>query len=155
MKYIRSFEEFISEGIVKKVIADKLRAKSLISESERKFISLKEQLEKIGIKDENANDYVEDCYNIIMPLIRAKMLLEGYNSSGSGAHEAEVAYMKLLGFEEKEVRFTNQIRFFRNGILCYGKQFDAEYGNKVIKFLNMIYPKLRDISKEALNVKPR
>ena len=112
-------------------------------------------MEKIGIKDENANDYVEDCYNIIMPLIRAKMLLEGYNSSGSGAHEAEVAYMKLLGFEEKEVRFTNQIRFFRNGILCYGKQFDAEYGNKVIKFLNMIYPKLRDISKEALNVKPR
>ncbi len=155
MKYLKPFEEFINEGIVKKVIADKSRAKSLILESERKFISLREQLEKIGIKDENANDYVEDCYNIIMPLIRAKMLLVGYNSSGSGAHEAEVVYMKLLGFEEKDVHFANQIRFFRNGILYYGKQFDAEYGNKVINFLNKIYPKLKDILKEDLNAKPK
>lgn len=155
MKYLKPFEEFINEGIVKKVIADRLRAKSLISESERKFISLKEQLEKMGIKDENANDYVEDCYNIIMPIIRAKMLLDGYNSSGYGAHEAEVAYMKLLWFEEKEINFANQLRFFRNGILYYGKQFDAEYGNKVINFLNKIYPKLKDILKEALNDKPK
>jgi len=41
-------------------------------------------------------------------------------------------------------RFMNDLRFFRNGILYYGKDFDAEYGKKVLDFLNNIYPKLKE-----------
>lgn len=143
MRPVKPFSEFIEKGIVKKVREDKERAKSLISESERKLNSLKEQLEKIGIKEENANDYVEYCYDTIMYLLRAKLYIEGYKSSGQGAHAAEVAYMKELGFGEKKVQFLDQLRYFRNGILYYGKMLDKEYANKVVDFTKRIYPELR------------
>ena len=39
--------------------------------------------------------------------------------------------------------FTNDLRYFRNGILYYGKSFDKEYGEKVLDFLNKTYPKLK------------
>ena len=47
----------------------------------------------MGIDDDNANSIVKDCYDIIMELIRAKLLLDGYSSSGQFAHEAEVSYL--------------------------------------------------------------
>ena len=77
-----------------------------------------------------------------MELIRAKMLLEGYNASGQGAHEAEVSYLRVLGFSEKDVQFADQMRFFRNGMLYYGKILDKEYAEKVVDFVKQTYPKL-------------
>ena len=139
------FEEFIKEGIVRKIGANKERAKSLVAESERKMSSLKERLEKIGIKNENANDYVEYCYDIIMHLVRAKLYLEGYSANGIGAHEAEVSYLRILKFTEKEIRFADQMRYFRNGTLYYGSSLDAEYAKKVVEFTKQMYSKLREI----------
>ncbi len=77
-------------------------------------------IQKIKLSDSNANSFVKSCYDILMELIRARMILEGYNASGFGAHEAEVSYMRILGFNENDVQFTDQIRFFRNGMLYYG-----------------------------------
>ena len=74
-----------------------------------------------------------------MELIRAKMLLEGFNSSGKGAHEAEVAYLRELKFSESDVQFANQLRYFRNGITYYGKRFNKDYALKVLGFLDKIY----------------
>ena len=91
---------------------------------------------------ENANDYIEYCYNIIMNLIRAKLLLDGYSSSGNYSHEAEISYLRKLGFEEKELNFINEMRYFRNGILYYGQFLDKEYAEKVINFLNQNYKRL-------------
>lgn len=145
MRALKRFEEYIQEGVVRRVKINKERAKSLLIESERKMFSLKERLEKLGIKNENANDYVEYCYDIIMHLIRAKLYLEGYSISGQGAHEAEVSYLRILGFAEKEVLFADQIRYFRNGILYYGTSLDLEYAQKVIEFTNKIYPKLKNL----------
>ncbi len=144
MRYLKQFNEYMEEGVVKKIKKDSERAKSLISESERKTKSLKENINKIGIKEENANDYVEYCYDTIMLLIRAKMYLDGYNSSGQGAHESEIAYTRFLGITEKEILFLDQLRYFRNGILYYGKRLDKEYAEKVIEFSNRIYPKLKN-----------
>ena len=59
---LKQFEEYITGGIVKQVKANPERAKSLILEAERRINSLNERLTKLGIKDENANDYVEYCY---------------------------------------------------------------------------------------------
>jgi len=142
MRAIKSFDEFIKEGIVKKQGVDKSRADFLIKESENSYKFLMSVLEKIGVNDKNANDIIKDCYDIIMELIRAKMLLEGYNASGAGAHEAEVSYMKILGFDEKSVQFADQIRYFRNGMLYYGTILDKEYAEKVFEFLNKIRKKL-------------
>jgi hypothetical protein len=135
MKTLKHFEEYLEEGIVKKQTPDNSRAENLVKESERKSNSLKLILEKIGITDENANDIIEYCYDIILNIIRAKMLRKGYGSSGLGAHEAEVSYLRKIGVSEPDVQFMNQLRYFRNGILYYGKRFDKEYAEKVIVFL--------------------
>jgi len=142
---LKGFEDYIHDGVVRKVSRNTERAKSLIDESERKFASLKEKIEKIGIRDDNANDYVENCYDIIMRLIRSKLYLEGYYSSGFGAHEAEVSYLKVLGFDENDVRFTDKLRYFRNGISYYGTCLDKEYAEKVVDFTKRIYRELKKI----------
>ncbi len=147
MRRLRLFEDFMDEGIIRKTTPNKERARSLIAESERKMHSLKEQLEKIGIKDENANDYVEHCYDIIMHLIRAKLYLEGYSVSGQGAHEAEISYLRVLKFTENDVRFMDQMRYFRNGMLYYGNVFDKEYADKALEFMNRACCRLKELLK--------
>ncbi len=145
MRILRKFEEFLKEKIVKKQNPDKERAENLIKESERKFNSMGMTLDKVGLNNENSNDIVENCYDILLYLIRSKMLYDGFNSSGKGAHEAEVSYLRILNFSETEVQFMNQLRYFRNGIMYYGKRFDEEYGKKVLEFLDKIKPKLNKL----------
>ncbi len=82
MRGIRNFEEFIKENIVKKQSIDKSRAEFLIKESENSYKNLLEMLQKIKLSDNNANNFLKSCYDILMELIRAKMLLERYNASG-------------------------------------------------------------------------
>ena len=147
MRVIKSFEEFIKEGIVNKASPDKQRAENLFFESGRKFGLLRKTIEKMGIDDVNSNDYVEYCYNILMFLIRAKMLEQGYTSSGQGAHEAEVAFAKNIGFSESDVQLLDQLRYFRNGILYYGKRLDKEYAEKVIEFTKKMYFRLNEMIK--------
>ncbi len=144
MRPLKQFNEFLKEGIVKKQSPDKERAKSLTKESEDAYNFLKEILNKFEISNDNANYIIKNIYDIIMELIRAKMLIHGFKSSGFYSHEAEVSYLKELNFPESEIQFTNQLRYFRNGILYYGKAFDKEYAKKVIDFLNKIYPKLKN-----------
>jgi hypothetical protein len=145
MRGIRKFDEFIKENIVKKQSIDSSRAEFLIKESERSYHNLLEMMEKLKVDDNNANMFVKSCHDILMEMIRAKMLLDGYNASGFGAHEAEVSYMRVLGFDEKDAQFANQMRYFRNGILYYGTALDKEYAEKVIEFTKRLYPKLKDM----------
>ncbi len=79
------------------------------------------------------------------------MLLEGYNATGQGAHEAEVSYLRVLNFKETEVQFANQLRYFRNGMLYYGTILEQEYAEKVIVFTKKNYDKVKRITKEDLN----
>ncbi|MFH1591032.1 MAG: hypothetical protein ABIC95_03815 [archaeon] len=143
MRAIRPFEEFIKENVAKKQQIDVSRAEFLFKEAENSYNNLLEKIDKIRMTDSNANDFIKSCYDIIMELVRAKMLLKGYNASGFGAHEAEVAYMRIIGFSENEVQFADQLRYFRNGMLYYGKILDAEYAKAVITFTTKCYNKLR------------
>ena len=145
MMPLKQFKEYLEEGIARKQTPDISRAKSLINESERSYNILRGIIEKIGLNNENANYIIKNSYDIIMELIRAKLLSEGFNSSGKGAHEAEVSFLREIGFRETEVYFANQLRFFRNGILYYGKTFDKEYAKKVLDFLDKTYNKLKNI----------
>jgi hypothetical protein len=147
MRAIRQFEEFIRENIVKKQNADKSRSEFLVKESANSYANLLEKLQKIQLSDNNANDFVKSCYDILMELIRAKMLLEGYNASGQGAHEAEVSFMRKLGFNEKDIQFADQMRFFRNGMIYYGTIIDKQYAEMVIAFTKKIYFRLKEIIK--------
>jgi len=150
MRHLKPFEDFIKDGIVKRVSINSERAKSLISESERKMRSIKMQLEKIGVIEDNANDYVEHCFDSLMNLIRAKLYLKGYAASGAGAHEAEVSYLRELGFTEKDIQFADQLRYFRNGILYYGTLLDKEYADKALEFTKKTHPQLKELLKGDL-----
>jgi hypothetical protein len=145
MKPPKNFEEYLQNGVIKTCSPDKSRANFLIEESNNTLIGLKERLEKVGINDNNANSIIKDCYDVIMELIRAKLLLEGYASVGQFAHEAEVSYLRELGFSENEVYFLNEVRYFRNSVTYYGKILNKEYAQSVVDFINRIYQKLKGI----------
>ncbi|HLC98302.1 MAG TPA: hypothetical protein VJC21_06005 [Candidatus Nanoarchaeia archaeon] len=143
MRAIKHFVEFIKNRIVKVQAPDRSRAYFLMQEAENSYALLQEKIQKIGLRPDTANDYIKSCYDILMELIRAKMLLAGYNASGQGAHEAEVSYLRVFGLPENEVQFADQLRFFRNGMLYYGTILDTEYAEKVIAFTKKMYRKLK------------
>ena len=143
MNDLKNFEEFIKKGIVKKQSPNKPRSAFLVKESEKNYSFLLELLDKFEINDDNANAIIKPCYDILMEIIRAKMLLDGYNASGFDAHKAEIAYLRVLGFEEKDVIFTDKMRYYRNGMLYYGTILDKEYAKKVVEFTKINYEKLR------------
>ena len=145
MKLPKKFEEYIKTGVVKKVSPDISRAKFLIQETGTTLEGLKERVDKIGINEKNANSIVKDCYDIILELIRAKLLLDGYNSSGQHSHEAEVSYLQNLKFSDNEVAFLNELRYFRNSVTYYGKILDKFYAEKVFHFMNKIIARLYDL----------
>ena len=143
MKPTKTFDEYVKNATIKKASIDKAKAEFLMDESKNSLEGLKERIELIGINNKNANSIIKDCYDILMELIRANLLLNGYNSSGYFAHEAEISYLIKLKFSEEDVSFLNEVRFFRNSITYYGKILDRDYADKVLNFLNKIYPKLR------------
>jgi len=144
---IRTFDEFIKLGVAKRQSTDISRAKFLVGESEQNRGALLDLLKKVHINDKNANSIIKLAYDIIMGLVRAKMLLDGYHATGQGAHEAEVSYFRLLGLKEADVQFADQLRYFRNGMLYYGTIMDKEYARKVLNFLNDKYPLLKEMTK--------
>lgn len=143
MKLPKEFEYYLQKGIIRKLTPDIPRAEFLLKESRVSLEGLKERVQIIGINDKNANSIIKDCYDIIMEIIRAKLLLKGYSSSGSYAHESEISYLKNIGFPENEISFLNELRYFRNSVTYYGKILDKEYADKVFTFLNKIIDKLR------------
>ncbi|HLD39242.1 MAG TPA: hypothetical protein VJB05_02940 [archaeon] len=143
MKPLKTFDEYMKEGTVKKQSPDKMRARSLIAESGDSYKILLSFIEKMGLDDDNANHVIKNAYDILMELIRAKMLSDGFNTTGKGAHEAEVSYMAEIGFIGKDVDFANDLRYFRNGIMYYGKKFDKAYAEKVMEFIRRGYPLLK------------
>jgi len=142
MRLPNEFEHYLKRGIVRKSFPNKPRARFLMEESKTSLEGLKERIKIIGINNKNANSIIKDCYDIIMEAIRTKLLLAGYASSGNYAHEAEISYLKKLGFPDNEVSFLNELRYSRNSITYYGRLLNREYAEKVYNFLNKIYPRL-------------
>ncbi|HLC55716.1 MAG TPA: hypothetical protein VJJ23_00585 [Candidatus Nanoarchaeia archaeon] len=140
---MKSFNEFLSNGTIKKQTPNKERSKSLILEADKKRQFLEIALKNIPEENMNYNFVVDNCYDILIELIRAKMFLEGYKSDNS--HEAEISYMVILGFPITEIRFMDELRYNRNGIKYYGNIFNKEYALKVINFMERLYPKLKSL----------
>ena len=147
MRMPRKFEEYANSGTIIKVSPNRPRAEFLIEESRNSLEGLKERVEQMGINGKNANSIVKDCYDLMMELVRARLILDGYNSSGLYAHEAEVSYLTELNFSSNEVAFLNEVRFFRNSVTYYGKILDEEYAEEVFRFMNNLLPRLYSLFK--------
>ncbi|MGV8171683.1 MAG: hypothetical protein ACP5OA_03250 [Candidatus Woesearchaeota archaeon] len=139
---MREFKEFLRLGAVKKQKAEINRSRSLVEESIKKKEFLELTIKTIPKDKWNPNVISEQCYDILMELIRAKMFIDGYNSN---SHEAEVAYMKIIGFSEADVKYMDELRYYRNGTKYYGTALNLEYAEKTVEFLNKTYPKLLKI----------
>jgi hypothetical protein len=136
----KRFEDYLNEGIVITQQPDLSRAKYLIEETKKSFLSLKLIKENVKISENTANSIIKLSYDVIMELIRAIMLKKGYKASGNGAHEAEVSYLKVIGFNDKDVEFMDKLRYSRNSVTYYGKILDKEYAEIVYEFLLKVYP---------------
>lgn len=147
MRLLKTFEEFRTIGVVAPKPPELARARSLALGSEKRMKFFGELLEKIGISDDNANYFIENSYDILIEMLRAKIILSGFYASGERAHEAEVSFMRNIGFPEKDVMLMDELRFHTNGIKYYGRNFDKEYANSVIVFMKKIYPKLKSMLK--------
>jgi hypothetical protein len=140
---ILPFEDYLSNGIVKRQRSNIQRTNSLIKEAQEKKEFLELTIKTTKPEESYPNFIIDYCYDILMELIRAKMFKEGYNVGNS--HEAEVSYLKILGFNESDIKFMDELRYNRNGIKYYGSTFSKEYAQKVLAFLNKIYPKLLEL----------
>jgi hypothetical protein len=96
---------------------------------------MSKSLAAIKLDDSNANYYLELTYDIFMSNLRARMLDDGFTTSGEGAHEVQISFLEELKFSQKDIHFMDQLRYFRNGIKYYGKSFSAEYAKVVIEFV--------------------
>lgn len=138
---MKKFEEFVKNGNVKKQSPNKNRALALIKEAEDKRDFLDLSLKSISKDKMNANFIIDYCYDILMEIIRAKMFLDGYNAGNS--HEAEVSYLRVLGFSEADITFMDELRYYRNGTKYYGTILNKNYAEKSLSFMNKNYPKIR------------
>lgn len=138
---MKAFEEFLKEGIVTKQSSNRARALSLLEEAQEKREFLEIVLQKVPKEKVSSNFIIDSSYDILIEIIRGKMLLDGYASKNS--HEAEVSYLKILQFSEAEILFMDELRYNRNGIKYYGTIFNREYAGKVLVFLKRLYPPLR------------
>jgi hypothetical protein len=139
------FEDYIKKGIVRKRTANDARARDLIINSANREKFLGKILKKLSIEESDANSLIEQIYDILIELIRAKMFIDGFEATGNYAHEAEVAYLKNLNFLEEEVNLMDEIRAFRNGVKYYGKRYTKEQAEKGCTFMNKLLPKLKKV----------
>ncbi len=137
---MRAFEEFVKHDIVKKKNKDEARAQDLIEGAEKR----KKVMEKyLPLNEETAIKITEECYDIILGLIEAKLNKEGYKTY---SHEAKVAYFAELGFPREDVTFLDNLREIRHGTKYYGKNVLLDYAQRVKDFLESVYSKLRKIA---------
>ena len=143
---MRSFNEFLKYGLVKKKKKDEARAKSLIESAEKR----KRVMEKyLPLNSETSAQIIEECYDIIREFLEAKLSDDGYKSYN---HEAVVSYLGELGFLKDEIIFVDNLREIRHGTKYYGRLVNEEYARKVKNFLDNIYPKLNSLFKQSKNI---
>lgn len=116
MNLPKEFNEYAKRGIIRRCSVNRSRAEFLVSEVEKALRGLDKRVGVMGIDEDNANSLIKDCYDIIMELIRAKLLLSGYCSAGQFAHEAEISYLREQKFLDNDLFFINNLRFFRNSL---------------------------------------
>jgi len=142
MKTVKTFEEFLKIGIIRKQKTDTSKANFLTVEAEKSYNFIKKIVASLGITEQSASTITKSSYDIIMELTRAHMLKNGFKSSGYSAHEAEISYLRKLKLSETEMQFANSLRHTRNQIIYYGQKLNANYAKETFDFLNKIYPKL-------------
>ena len=112
---IDSFEEYIERGDVRDQNKDPSQASSLLKRSESKF----ETMQKLGIDEETATDYLENVYEACKMLVQSLMAADGFKPY---SHEAIIAYsIDELDLGMINANTLNKYRKLRNDISYRGE----------------------------------
>lgn len=140
---MKKFEEYVAKGIIQKRTNIGHKANFLKKEAEKSYQTLINITQTITITRTSANTIIKLCYDIILELIRAKLMQEGFSTTGLGAHEATIAFLQTKNWKEEDLLFLDQLRRFRNEIVYEGESLEEEYAQEVLTFTKKQYDKLR------------
>ncbi len=133
---VAEFDYYLKIGLVKKSFVDRNRAKSLIKIASERLTLAK--------KLENPNFKLEMSYEAIIECIEAIMSLKGYKSY---SHEANIAFLKNIGFQESEIIKIDNLRKLRHRSKYYGESISKEVSKNAIKVAEITIQKLINLFK--------
>ncbi len=132
---VMTFEYYLRKGSVKKTLPDKNRAKSLI-----KRLKLAEELGDPNFK-------LEMSYESLIECIEAIMALNGYKSY---SHEADIAFLREMGFSEEYIVRLDNLRKLRHKSKYYGEIISKELAEYTIEIAKDVLNKLLRIFEDRI-----
>jgi hypothetical protein len=143
------FEDYLKEGLVRKVTPDKQLAKSLVKVA---ILRIK-NLESTSITEDNSFSFIENCYEAIREMTDALMALKGFKSY---SHEASIEFLKKfysIQLTMSNVYKIDRYRKIRNDIKYRGLLTSKNEAENVFKNTKIILKLLLEIlKKEGLEV---
>lgn len=117
---IDDFEHYLDQGKVKEKSSNPSEAESLRKRARSKF----ENMEKLGISDETATDYVENVYESVRMILQSFMAEKGFKPY---SHEAIIAYsIDRTGLDMIDANRVNRYRKLRNDLVYRGEAATLE-----------------------------
>jgi len=140
---IDSFEEYIERGKVREEKPDPSQASSLLKRSDSKF----QTMEKLGIDEDTATDYLENVYESCKILVQSLMAAEGFKPY---SHEAVIAYaIDELELDMVNANTLNRYRKLRNDISYRGEIATEKEAKNIRELYQELKSKLKlQIEKE-------
>ena len=124
---ILRFEYYLSKGVVKKCNKNCEKAKSLIKKA-RKRIEVSQEIKIPSFR-------LEFAYEAIIEAIEALLSVEGYKSY---SHEADISFLRKVGFSEMVVLEVDRLRRKRHRSKYYGLEFSNNDANDAVRLAKKI-----------------
>lgn len=138
------FEDFITEGKVKRAAKDIAMAKALL----RNALDELKYIDDLEVSDASASILMRNYYDILRRILEAIASLEGYMIY---SHEAFTYFLRERGEGIISAKF-DRFRKIRNGISYYGQTISAEEaGANVEEMKNMINTLIEKYLKSLAN----
>lgn len=141
---IDPFQEYVDRGNVREMSPDPSQASNLMASAKRKF----ENMERLGLSEKTATDYLENTYEAVKMLVQAFMALDGYNPY---SHEAIIAYgLDHLDLTAEEANRFNKFRKLRNDISYRGDMATIDEAREVRDLFEQLSDRLEPRLEEKL-----
>lgn len=129
------------EGLIK-ITPNKEKAKSIL-----KMVDTTLDMIKNINKNKFPSNIIKEYYDVIRELISVILLLDGYKTSGEGAHKKLVEYLEsnYKQFNNHEISIIDDLRIIRNKIAYDGFFVNGDYLERRVRNIEEIVLKLKKI----------
>ena len=137
----------MEEGLIK-ITPSKEKAQSIL-----KMVDTTIEMIKVIDIAKFSSNVTKEYYDVIRELLSVILILDGYKTSGEGAHKKLIEYIQenYKEFNEYEVSLLDDLRIKRNKIAYDGFFVDKDYIERKIDDIQKIIEKIKEIIKEKLN----